>query len=354
MIFLTYILQFFLTNVFFAAVIALLLNRFNRSGKYSLAELLIYSVGIASAVVTLLLYYLFLFIPRLSTQAYFLIVLFCFLIPAFFLRKDFVLFGETFKGIKFRINASNESKWIIFLFVSGCLVFFIGAQWIIFNRPLIEHDVLEYGVQAKIFFRERCIRYVKDRFDVETGYYFVGLHGFSFMLLSVWERLCNALTLVDKDLFFRGITTHYTLMIVLVQFYWFAKKDLILALIASALLFASSGFIMTAMIYHLDTYRIFLLMMSMIAMLKAVQFNDRLSIYLFGCLAGLSAFTHSLNALLSLAETGIYFLLVNDSMLNRIKSTTLILILLLLFGGVHYILDVFWGTGWIFKDIKFY
>jgi hypothetical protein len=27
------------------------------------------------------------------------------------------------------------------------------------------------------------------------------------------------------------------------------------------------------------------------------------------------------------------------------------LLLILLFGGIHYVLDTFWGTGWIFVDL---
>jgi hypothetical protein len=353
MIYLTYILQFFLTNIFFAAVIALVLNRFNASGKHSLTELLIYSFGTAAAIVSLLLYYLFLLLPGLNPQTYFFIILILFLMLAALVRNDFALLSNVYYSLK-EATKNRTAGWIAFLFASGCLLVFIGTQYVVFRRPLIEHDVLEYGAQAKIFLKERCVRYVNDRYDNESGFYFVGLHGFSFVFLSVWERVCDSVFSVEKDLFFRGITSYYTMMIVLIQFYWFSRKDLMLAFIAAILLLTSSGYIMTAMIYHLDTYRIFLLMMSLIGMLKAIEYNDKLSIFLFGAFAGLSAFTHSIGVLLSVVEAGIYFLMVKATFTHRVKATLAVLMLFMLFGGVHYLLDVVFGTGWIFKDIKFY
>ncbi|MBK5286098.1 MAG: hypothetical protein JJE25_11920 [Bacteroidia bacterium] len=351
---LIYFLQFLLTNVFFGVTLALWINRFNKEQTYSLTELLIYSFGAASAVVSILLYYLFLLTPHLNPLVYFLIVVLCFALPAFFIRKDFTLLLNVFRVFKSRLYECRTSGFALLGFTATCLGFFILSQVIILNRPLIEHDILEYGAQAKIFFKERYVQYVGDRFDNESGYYFVGLHGFSFIFLSVWERIMNVVVHSDKDYFFRSITTYYSLLIVLVQFYWFSKKDIVLAFIASILLFTSSGFIMTAMIYHLDTYRIFLMMMSMICMLKAIHYNDRLSILLFGIFTGLSAFVHSIGALLAVMETGIFFLFINGAFLQRLKQTGIVILLLMIFGGIHYVLDTFWGTGWIFKDIKFY
>ncbi|MBK8949151.1 MAG: hypothetical protein IPM68_09940 [Flavobacteriales bacterium] len=58
----------------------------------------------------------------------------------------------------------------------------------------MDHDVLEYGVQGRWFLDTLEATYQRLRFDAVSGFYYVGLHGFSFPLLFTWEGLWERLT----------------------------------------------------------------------------------------------------------------------------------------------------------------
>ena len=70
-----FFLIFFLTNILFSAILCSLIIRLDRDSNYSSMELLLYSLGLGPAFLTLLLYYSFLLIPGRSSLFYVSIVI---------------------------------------------------------------------------------------------------------------------------------------------------------------------------------------------------------------------------------------------------------------------------------------
>ncbi|MEY4110911.1 MAG: hypothetical protein RLZZ46_1266, partial [Bacteroidota bacterium] len=49
-----------------------------------------------------------------------------------------------------------------------------------------------------------------------------------------------------------------------------------------------------------------------------------------------------------------FFLFIQHEMKKKILLTAIFGLVILLMGNIHYFLDTFFGTGWIFQTIKYY
>jgi 4-amino-4-deoxy-L-arabinose transferase-like glycosyltransferase len=124
--------------------------------------------------------------------------------------------------------------------------------------------------------------------------------------------------------------------------------------IANLALALTYGFYLAFITYHIDCTRIFLLLLSLYFMASLLKYPGRKSALLFGAAAGLAAFAHSLGAFLVIIELLLVFVFLKQQMLNRIRLMSYSVVLVLLFGGLHYLIDTFYGTGWVFQEIKYY
>ncbi|REJ82333.1 MAG: hypothetical protein DWQ39_12110 [Bacteroidetes bacterium] len=350
-----YIVLFSVTFLIAPLILASLLRKIDLQDKYSSAELFIYAGGGAPALIALFIYYLLFLIPGMSELFYPAAIILLLMLSSFFLRKQIKkMFFELIEKLKENLNFSSREGVMNILFAAGVLMVFAGGQYLVLHRPLVEHDILEYATQAKIFFRDRALEYLPLRYDELSGFFYVGLHGFLFIMLSVWEQFFNSCFGLESDYLFRSMTNVYGILILLTAYYWLRKIDTRLALISGAVLMLNSGIITTFLVYHVDMFRIFLLMSSVILMLKAINSGDRLSFLLLGIFSGLSANAHSIGVFAAFAFVGIVFLLMDGNFLKRVRAALFLSAIILLFGGLHYVVDIFNGTGWIFKDIKFY
>jgi hypothetical protein len=226
----------------------------------------------------------------------------------------------------------------------------------IIEIPIMGHDMLEYAIQAKHFGKHKIIEYVSNRFHTENNFYYVGLHGFSFPLLGTWEYIFNeTMGFYFNDFYLKSITSYYALLILLIQFYWVKKTSFLLAVFSNIMLFLTYGFYITIYEYHIDTFRIFMTISSFITLAYAVENSkDKFAIILFGILCGAQAFIHSFGVFISVFMVLSFFVFSKEKWLYKIKKSLAITSIILLMGGIHYIVDVFFGTGWIFQQIKFY
>jgi hypothetical protein len=76
------------------------------------------------------------------------------------------------------------------------------------------------------------------------------------------------------------------------------------------------------------------------------QRNFRMAI-LLGALFGLTANIHSLNALIIIFSIGALFLFLPEKLSKKFFYTGTVFGAFLLFGGLHYFIDLTIGTGWI-------
>lgn len=253
------------------------------------------------------------------------------------------------KGIPARVT--DPSMWP---FVVGSL--FLGVVTFVFllNKPLVDHDVLEYGIQGRIFLRDRAIIYQRFHFDAASGFHYVGLHGFSFPLLFTWEGLWASFGGVRTDLWVRSITMWYAWL--LIAFCWslLRRVDRWGAVFGGIALTAPIGFLFLMTIYHLDSYRIFFFTAALGAYVALLQRPSQERLLLFAALAGAQAFIHSVGAILAGVMVAVLVFALPQPWSIRVQWLLRGVGVMLLMGAIHYVVDVFKGTGWIFQDIIWY
>ncbi|MFC1461395.1 hypothetical protein ACFLQR_02615, partial [Verrucomicrobiota bacterium] len=231
---------------------------------------------------------------------------------------------------------------IIVLTVLLCLLLRMISR-----APLDGHDILGYGVMGKIFFSERSIHPIWHSVHAPTGFMVQTLHAPSFPLLLTWEKIVTGMFHGNSDLYFRSMSAWYALLIVFLQFYWLSKVSKYLAALGVIALLSSLAFLLMLVSYHLDSFRIFLLMGSWIWLAYAVRNNDAQSLMLFGVFSGLAGFAHSIGMIIAGINCLALFLFLKDSAINKLWKTVTALGLIMVCGGVHYVIDTFWGRGWI-------
>jgi hypothetical protein len=335
---------------------------------------LIFSLALAPFITSLLLHYLLWFFPYQSSILYVSIVIavFTFIL---LISKDFVktvlnyiwsklkLTGNNTKGEVLLINNKyfkiyQKERMILYsnlalLFIILMVCFF----WIkeILFTPITGHDMLEYAIQAKHFAREKLIAYVPYRYHVENNFFYVGLHGYSFPLIGTWEYLFSEIFGVyQNDYLMKSITGYYGFLIFSTIYVLIKKYGTLVALASVLLLFSNYGIFTTLFNYHIDAYRIFMIMASFIGLALAIKFPSTITLFIFGVNTAAQAYIHSLGVFIALFLCFAFFIYFPGSIVQKLKQCFLLLIIVLLFGGMHYILDVFWGTGWIFQEIKYY
>lgn len=228
--------------------------------------------------------------------------------------------------------------------------------WMVFSmaNPIAEHDYFEYAIQGKIFYRDAAIAYVPLRYDELTGFFYVGLHGFLLPLFATLDHFQRFFTGIETDYFFRSITGFYWAMILLFQYHFFKPFHPRMAAWANLVLALTYGFYLSFITYHIDCTRIFLLILSLWFMVQLLQHPGRKTALLFGAAAGMTAFVHSLGVFMVVFELALVFVFLKQPWLYRMRLLTYCVIMVLLLGGIHYLIDTFYGTGWIFQQIKYY
>lgn len=355
----SFLLLFFLTNIFFSVVICSVFLKF-KSNKNSPKELLLYSLAAGPALTSILLYYLLLLMPGLPYFFYIGAILVFFGGLAFFSRRNVPIpihiVTDYISKWKF-INKSTSDKWDryypLLFFISIAYYMVLGIKNVVI-KPITGHDMLEYAIQGKIFYQNCLIKYQQHIFDAASNFYYVGLHGYGFPLLATWERIFTHYFGINTDYYFRSVTVYYGLIILLVVYYWLNKRDKYIALAGVIALYMSYGFIIAVSEFHIDTFRISLFTITFICFAKTIKDNTWFAFFSFGLFGGLQAFSHSLGAILIIVELGLLLFFIKTNLADRILKLGFTTIIILLFGGIHYILDVFFGTGWIFQNIKFY
>lgn len=311
---------------------------------------LLLGMGLSPFFIALLLNYFLWIIPAQGDGIYLTIILLCYTIIAWDSRAQMRLILQSIQAKWFDLRPKRR------LLLAGFGVFFLLAWSVYLNyKGLTEHDTLEYAVQGKMFYETKHVSYDSHNYDPESGFYYVGLHGYTFPLLASWERIWNGLAGVQSDFFFRSINSIYGILILLsLSFVVYKASSKRTALFFLFGLIFSYGFFETILKYHIDLYRIFFLSLSLIGMYFLVRKPSMPLAIILGIFLGAQANAHSLGALLYIIQVGVIFLFLPLNFQKKLKFTFSLLAVSLLFGSIHYVFDVIWGTGWIFQEIKFY
>lgn len=343
-----YLLTLVLTNLLFSTTICLFLLRYIKDSKTSVGNLFLYSLGLGPVMTSLLLYYFFLVIPGQTSVVYFVLVMFVYLLIFWFGRANTGMLYEDIKGAVLKVkNDSLKYFWFVVIAVVAYVGFW---QFFVANFPILGHDILVYAVQGDVFYKDKSIEYKEHRYDEESKYYYVGKHGFTFPLLGTWGRITNDLAGTENDFYFRSVSGYYFFLLTFTFFVWLTRMtSRLVGVLGSLVYLATPGIYMMALYYHIDTARIYFLLLFIMFILEMIKGGGWLDILMAGILGGFAVSIHSISGVLVALSlfAGIFFL--KGHFLKRFRKVFLIGCLILLFGGIHYCIDIVWGTGWLFN-----
>lgn len=333
----------------FGAVMASLLLKWNDKLQLPRGGLLVLGLGLGPFMATLVLYYAFLLWPGVPSGVAVAGVI-----------------GLALSGWRFAGEGRARLKAVVrqgilalkrppdLLAFLGILTLMAAGCVVLAYKPLVDHDALEYGVQGRIFLRDRALAYAHHRFDASTGFYYVGLHGFAYPLLFAWEGLVDGVFGVSSDLWVRSGSLYNGGLLLALTWTVLRRRDAALALIGTATLALAQGALFLFVVYHLDSCRILLFTAAALLFMAALEQPSNARAWLFGGVCGAQAFVHSVGAILGGGMLFLLPFLMAGTWRRRSAVTGIACTAFLLFGGLHYVLDVFLGTGWIFKDILWF
>jgi hypothetical protein len=338
------------------------------------AKLLLFTaMALGPFLVTLLLYYQFLFVPHHADYFYVLTTCLITLLPLsglsrklcsdivrplreyfFFIKKESPVHKEHTLQLIYAGNTRFvDTKKILVLFT---LFFFIFNIFYCMQNSLTGHDMLEYSLYGDNLYSKKKIEYVKDIYDRKSGFYYVGLHGPSLPLFKTWERLANNLVFKGyaTDFLFRSISVYYRIILFYLGLLLILPSGLWASMFWFILYNLPIGFFNFSTFPHIDSFRICLICLTLYYFYHLLHLRSNSYFVLFAICCGAQSFVHSLGVFIAVIMGVILFLFYPDKILQRLGKTLALLAIVLIFGNIHYVLDALTGTGWIFRNIKFY
>lgn len=327
-----YLIKVFLFFILPAVPGYVFFSRFFNYEENNSLKPLIYALGISPVFSLLVLYYSMLIFKGL--HPFFYVFIFYF--------SPYLLFIIKLNTIRLHFPDWKYLAGIISFFV---LVFFYASR-----KALTEHDTLEYALQGKHFFNYLSVYYTSFPFHEENGFYYIGLHGFAFPLIYTWELMINQLFHSDSILLFKAVNSVYALLLLLLVFTELRKFGLKYAIAATFILALTSGFIFNALQFHLEMIRQFLFLAFVMFFINALTQHFFSALLVFSAIAGLQSTIHSIGAIaaaIALAIVILKLFITNSD--KKLYHSLLATVFLIVFGWIHYILDILIGTGWILK-----
>jgi hypothetical protein len=356
-------LKFLLTGILFSLVTGALLLRFNRGAgdtPYTAFEIILYSLGLGPVLTVLILYYLMILIPGRSHFFYLSAVLLVFGSIAFFGYKGFVILGRRIKDF-FRTlssawgSAGNGERlkhvfyWIFLLvLLSAFLYMFLGGT---LQTRMEQHDALIYGNLGIYYYQKGQVPYQRVMHPTKDGFVFQGSQKPSFSLLLTWEMLLNGKKnnqTPEFDLFFRSISGYYGLLVLALLFLWLYRKNRYLPLLGLLAMLSGYRFVYMLLNYHLDSYRIFFLLISWIWLGYALKYRDRFSFIMLSLFSGLAAFTHLIGLAAALLNLLAFAIFCRYPLKERLLKSVSMGLIILACGNIHYLLEIVFGAAWGF------
>ena len=259
-----FFLIFFTTNIIFSSIICSFLMRLSLNDGIETNQLFLHSLGTGPIFTTLIIYYLFLFVPNQSSLFYILLVILFYLILAVLGKTYFKpLLHSLYGGQKILFAGKGDffnKIWPIgfclFILLPMTVYIFVYIFKIL-PQPLIGHDIAHYAVVGDIFYIVKSLAPAWGTSVAEYGY----AHGSSnapfFSLLLTWERMLNSLFNVNSDFYFKSISAYYGLLIAGVQLHLVLKKNKWLAILSVFALFTGLSYYLNFFTREIDTFRIF-------------------------------------------------------------------------------------------------
>jgi hypothetical protein len=371
---LQFYLKFILTNIVFSSIIASVLIKYDRKrsgGQYPALEIVLYCLGLGPVVTVLLLYYALLLVPG-QRDWFYLAVVFLFY-AAIAVLMLLYLNHEGHEGHEGTLRVQSIARPNVFLYIKQYLkskkvhaprvrrgllvywgivlmllvVFFWVYNGLVKHNRMEGHDVLIYGNFGKMYYYQKTIPYAKVMLPAPSGFMFQGSPKPAFSLLLTWEFLLNSKAVnrgIYFDTYFRSISGYFGLLILAVVFLWLYRRNRYLALLGVLVLLAGLRFYITILDHHLDSFRIFFLLVSWIWLAYAIKKKDSFSFFMLCLFSGFAAFAHLIGLVIVLINGSAYLLFSEETLKKRIIKSAVFLVSIILLGGVHYILEAAFGS----------
>jgi hypothetical protein len=315
------------------------------------------SLLISPLFISVILYYLLLLIPNQNSSFYLFtivgLILMMIILNQKKIRQSNLLNFSSFSISNFRESTKSLGEFNLIL-VS--YLFFISLI-IIINSSVNDHDWFEYGALGKNFYNNFNIGYDKLRYYPQNGFYYIGLHGFAVPLIKTFEEFSNEIFNYKSDSYFTSISYIQNYILLFWIVIRLSQKSKVAAFtFLVILIFNVQAFSTIYSLNSIDPIRMSSILVVLFILFITKGDMHELEPILFGSLAGIAAFVHSLSMLMMLGMLGLIIISNIIKYKNQISFTFAIKLLLFffVFGAGHYILDLTIGTGWIFQNIKFY
>jgi hypothetical protein len=350
------LLIFLFTNILFSLFVSAAVLLRVPAEKYRLTEIFLYCLGVGPILTTLLLYYGLLLFPHQGAVFYVVWVATWPLISVFLGRKSFgPLLSEisaAVRGTIARIKCRSlcgklEAVVWVLLF---CMLSMTAAR-IYFTRvlpaPVDEHDSLHYLILGEIYYEEKSFDFNGYRPYEETGFFSMSLHAPSFSLLHTWELMLGKFLDYDDDLYYKSCNLYYIGLLILIQVFWLSRRNRYLALLGVTGLMSGLWFLTSALTFHIDAFRIFFVVVSWIFLYYSLKDGNSFAVLLLGAFSGFAAFSHSMGVAVALINAVVLLLFYQGDWRRKVGTTLTVVLSATIFGGLHYVLDVAVGHGWI-------
>ncbi len=335
-----------ITNILFGLALSGFLQYCGSRIKLKPLEILVLSLGLAPGLTALILNYLLFFFPNNSSQFYVMSTISFYLLLTLIFNKYMIGF---IKNIKNELTNMNKQ----FLLASLLAVLFMVYMWskIAITKPIVAHDMLNYAVQGKMFWKFPNAKYKDHLYYPEFKFEYRGRHGYSFPLILTWEFFLGDVLNTTQDFYFSGIPAYYWFLIFAVTFIFLRRYNATLSVLIPVSLAFTPMFVGLLFFMGIDTFRIFFQICALVFTLLLIHENKFEHLVLVGIFGGIAANAHSIGVLLVSIYIASYLLFGRGSIFARLKNCVLLTTLVLVFGGAHYILDLLFGTGWILTKI---
>jgi hypothetical protein len=97
-----------------------------------------------------------------------------------------------------------------------------------------------------------------------------------------------------------------------------------------------------------------MILAAFVGLALAIKYPSNITLILFGVFAAAQAYIHSLGVFIAIFLSLSFFIFYPAKFSQKARQSFILFIIIILFGGIHYVMDVFLGTGWIFQEIKYY
>ena len=341
-----------IVNFLFSFIISsCLLKIKSEKNEISTFQMFLYSLGLGPIFTTLLIYYLFLFIPSRSDAFYIVSILTVymsmFLVSYPQLLSQFSSFVNSAKNL---VLVKRTQEDILLKIVFGVIILipvtyylFIYFRYII-HQPIKGHDILNYAIVGKMLYQQKSLEPVWVENFSKNGYLYKIKMAPSFSLFTL-EQMVSRLFHLKSDFYFKSISTYYGFLILMLQFYWVSKKSKWLAILSSIALISGLGFYLKFFFPHVDTLRIYFVMLSFICLAFAIKDQHYFTSIFLGIVSGFATYTHRIGIGIASINILIYFVMMPQALKGRLFRMSVVIFFTIAMGGIHYILDLFLGTG---------